>query len=187
MSAPNSLLSVEVKGFDHLDQTLALIIDNLPGAAEVGIERALKSTAEAAIRLAPGPVKGAIRIEILNSQGDVVQGRIYNDTKAVPWSSYTEFGTGVKVDDEGVSEAIRLKKAEHIPWYIHVSMVPASFARYGYPLVTGMNGEQYWKVDGMYPKPYMHPAAFQNREKNVQSVADSIAEMIREASSGGAV
>ncbi|MCY1715223.1 hypothetical protein [Caproiciproducens galactitolivorans] len=183
--APNSLFSVEVKGLDHLDQTLALIIDNLPGAAETGIENALRSTADAAIRLAPGPVKGAIKIEILNSEGGVVQGRVYNDTSEVPWSSYTEFGTGVKVDNEGVDEAIVLKRATKIPWYIHVSMVPASFARYGYPLVTGLNGEKYWEVDGMYPKPYMKPAAFNNRERNVQSVADAISAMIREANGNG--
>ncbi|HEX3018613.1 MAG TPA: hypothetical protein VHP31_12285 [Caproicibacter sp.] len=184
MNSSKGFLSVEIKGLDHLDKTLANIIQNLPKAAESGVKTALNNTAAAAIKLAPGPVRGAIKVEILDSKDNVIQGRVYNDTSEVPWSSYSEFGTGVKVDNEGVDEAIRLKKAKKIPWYIHVSMVPPSFARYGYPLVTGFNGEKYWEVDGMYPKPYMHPAAFQNRDKNVQSVADAISQMIREASNG---
>lgn len=184
MSASKGLFSVEIKGFDHLDQTLAMIIDNLPGAAETGIEKALNDTAKIAVSLAPGPVKSAIKVEMLDSQDNVIQGRVYNDTSEVPWSSYTEFGTGIKVDDEGVDEAIRLKRAKKIPWYIHVSMVPESFSKYGYPLVT-INGQQYWEVDGMYPKPYMHPAAFQNRDNNVQTIAETISKMIREAANRG--
>ena len=114
----------------------------------------------------------------MNSK-DVIAARVFNDTKVVPWSSYTEFGTGLYVDNEGINDAIRLKRAKRIPWYIHVSMVPKSFARYGYPLVTGQNGEQYWEVDGMKPHPYMMPAAFQNRDRNVQAVLQSIQEMVR--------
>ncbi len=34
-----------------------------------------------------------------------------------------------KVDDQGNPEAIRLKRAKSIPWYIHVSMVPKSFEK----------------------------------------------------------
>lgn len=185
MSASNSLFSVELQGFGHLDQTLAMIIDNLPGAVEVGIEKALNDTAKIAVSLAPGPVKDAIKVEMLDSQDNVIQGRIYNDTAEVPWSSYTEFGTGIKVDNEGVDEAIRLKRARKIPWYVHVSMVPESFSKYGYPLVT-INGEKYWEVDGMYPHPYMHPAAFQNRDNNVQTIADTISKMIKEAANRGA-
>ena len=161
-----------------------MIIDNLPGAVETGIQKALEDTAKIAVSLAPGPVKEAIKIEMLDSQDNVIQARVYNDTASVPWSSYTEFGTGIKVDDEGVDEAIRLKRAKKIPWYIHVSMVPESFAKYGYPLVT-IGDQQYWEVDGMFPHPYMHPAAFQSRDNTVKTIAETISKMIEEAHSIG--
>lgn len=158
------------------------ILKNLPKSIEKGVKKSLEDTRNLAVSLAPGPVKDAIRIELLDTDTkQVIKARIFNDTAKVPWSSYTEFGTGLYVDDQGNDEAIRLKRAKQIPWYIHVSMVPASFARYGYPVVTGKNGQQYYEVDGMKPHPYMHPAAFQNRDKNVQEVARAIQEMIRSA------
>lgn len=175
------MLKVEVK---RKPRGLGLdgILQKLPKAVEKGIEEALENTRKLAISFAPGPAKGAILIEILDANTKhVIKGRIFNDTSQVPWSSYTEFGTGLYVDDQGNDEAIRLKRAKSIPWYVHVSMVPASFARYGYPLVTGKNGQKYYEVDGMKPHPYMHPAAFQNRDKNIQEVAKAIQEMIRNA------
>jgi hypothetical protein len=161
---------------------LQRIVDQIPKAAETGIKKALESTRKLAVSFAPGPVKGAIRIEIIDSDTkDVIQGRVFNDTAQVPWSSYAEFGTGLYVDDQGNEEAIRLKRAKKIPWYIHVSMVPESFARYGYPVVIGANGQKYYEVDGMKPHPYMHPAAFQNRDKNVLLIASAIREMIKKS------
>lgn len=120
-------------------------------------------------------------MEIIDADtGDVLKARVFNDTSAVPWSSYMEFGTGIYVDDEGVTDAIRLKRATKIPWYIHTSMVPASFAKYGYPLVAGRDGEMFWEVVGMHPHPYMHPAAVQSHDSSLQTVAEEIQEMIRD-------
>ncbi|GEM_PF-1686016 len=183
MSASN-LFSVEIKGVEHLDKTFRLIIDGLPKAIKAGMEKALSDTQIAAMRLAPGPVRKSIRYEILNGDGNTLTGRVFTDTNITPFAPYVEFGTGVKVDNEGVDDAIRLKRAKHIPWYIHVSMVPASFARYGYPLVTGKDGQQYWEVDGMYSRPYLKPAAFQNREKNTQTITEAVENMIKEAANG---
>lgn len=183
----NNLFSVQFKGGDHLDETLRRVIGNLPSAVETGMTMALKDTSLAAMRLAPGPVKKSIRYEILGNDGQVISGRVFTDTSITAFAPYVEFGTGVKVDNEGVDEAIRLKRAKKIPWYIHVSMVPASFAKYGYPLVTSWNGQKYWEVDGMYPHPYLKPAAFERREQNIQNVADAISTMIREAIGSGTV
>ena len=110
----------------------------------------------------------------------MIAGRVFTDTGITSFAPYVEFGTGIKVDDQGNPEAIRLKRAKKIPWYIHVSMVPESFARYGYSKIK-IGTEEYWECDGMYPHPYMHPAAFQNRDKNAQTVALALSEMIKEA------
>lgn len=173
------MFSVEVKGLDRLDRKLKHIAINLPNAAEKGVEKALKQTAEVAIRLAPAVVGKCIKIEMLNRTSGEILGRVYTDTKITYFAPYVEFGTGVKVDDQGNKEAIRLKRAKSIPWYVHISMVPASFAKYGYPIVTGANGQQYYEVDGMYPHPYMHPAAFGERDKNVKAVLESVRELIK--------
>lgn len=174
-------MKVEVRGLDTLERKLNSIVSGMLAAADEGTRKAVRDTSEIAIRLAPGKVRGAIRVEVLDKDRDVVSARVFNDTTLVPWSSYTEFGTGNYVDNEGVDEAIRLKRAKSIPWYIPVNMVPESFARYGYPIVVGLNGQKYYEVDGMHPKPYMYPAAFQNRDNNVQTIADAIDEMIRKA------
>lgn len=171
---------MKTKGFDRFDQRMSELARKLPAVAGKGIEKALDQTKEAAVRFAPGRVRGTIRAEVIDRKGNRIAGRVFNDTSKEFWSSYVEFGTGFKVDDQGNPEAIRLKRAKRIPWYIHVSMVPPSFARYGYPIVTGANGEQYYEVDGMQPHPYMKPAAFMSREKNAQAVADEIATLFRE-------
>ena len=57
-------------------------------------------------------------------------------------------------------------------------MVPRSFARYGYPLITGKDGAQYWVVDGMYPHPYFHPAAFQRRDENLEAVQKELIALV---------
>lgn len=169
---------------------IAAIIKKLPETAQKGVLNAAESTRQIAVKLAPGPVRDSIKAEIIvqkepkaksiRQMGQIVlAARVFNDTKMVPWGSYAEFGTGLYVEDEGVKEAIRLKRAKSIPWYIHVSMVPESFARYNYPLVVGANGEKYWEVDGMKPHPYMYPAARKNREKSAEILANAINEMIR--------
>ena len=150
----------------------------LPAAIAKGMGAALHDTAALAIRLAPHVVGNCIKVEMLDAETGEVKGRVYTDTGITSFAPYVEFGTGVKVDDQGNPEAIRLKRAKQIPWYIHVSMVPRSFAKYHYPLIMGKDGAQYWVVDGMYPHPYFHPAAFQRRDENVDAVQKALLELI---------
>lgn len=150
----------------------------LPAAIAKGVDTALHDTADLAVRLAPHVVGNCIKVEMLDTSTGEVTGRVYTDTGVTSFAPYVEFGTGVKVDDQGNPEAIRLKRAKHIPWYIHVSMVPRSFARYHYPLVIGKDGAQYWEVDGMYPHPYFHPAAFQRRDANVEAVEAALIALV---------
>lgn len=174
------MITIEIKGLQGLEKKIAKTISGLPEAARMGVESGLKSTAGIAVRLAPGVVAKSIKFEILNADGKEVAGRVFTDTSITSFAPYVEFGTGLKVDDQGNPEAIRLKRAKSIPWYIHVSMVPKSFERYGYPKVK-INGQEYWECDGMYPHPYMHPAAFQNRDGTVNAVAMEISQLFRRA------
>lgn len=178
--------TIEVKGLDRLKAKMEEMAARLPEAAQEGCKKAADDTLPIAVRLAHGNLlKSCIKAEIVTSptgkfvdyggDGKVVAARVFNDTSELPWSSYVEFGTGFYVDNEGIPEAIILKRAKRIPWYIHVDMVPASFARFGYPRVG-----DYWEVDGMKPRPYMKPAGFQRREDNRREVVDSIYDMIRE-------
>lgn len=171
---------IQLEGFESLEKRLNRIAAGVSGASARGVAGALEQTKVLAVRLARGRVKGTINVEMLDRKGNPVAGRVFNDTSEYFWGSYIEFGTGIFVDDQGNPESIRLKRAKSIPWYIHVSMVPEKFSRYGYRIITGKNGEQFYEVYGMYPKPYMHPAAFQSRDKNVRVVADEIAKLFRE-------
>ena len=164
--------------FKRTGPGLQRIIDGLPGAAERGVRRALDDTAKLAIRMAPNVVGKCIKVEMLNSETGEIVGRVYTDTGVTSFAPYVEFGSGVKVDDQGNPESIRLKRATQIPWFIHVSMVPRSFAKYGYPLIVGRDGAQYWVVDGMTPHPYFHPAAFNRRDDNVDAVKQEIIALV---------
>jgi len=174
------MFEIKINGLQELEKKIARTISGMPEAARRGVEKGLKTTAGIAIRLAPGVVAKSIKFEILNADGNEVAGRGFTDTSITSFAPYVEFGTGLKVDDQGNPEAIRLKRAKSIPWYIHVSMVPKSFEKYGYPKVK-INGQEYWECDGMYPHPYMHPAAFQNREGTVNAVTVEIIKLFREA------
>ena len=171
---------MKTTGFEQFDKKMNGLIKRVPRSAATGVENAIDLTKAAAIRFAHGKVKGTIRAEIIDKTGKTIAGRVFNDTSPYFWSSFVEFGTGILVDDQGNPDAIRLKRAKQIPWYIHVSMVPPEFARYGHRIVVGRNGEEYYEVFGMQPSPYMHPAAFQSRDKNVQAVAHEIRSLFRE-------
>ena len=171
---------MKTAGFEQFDKKMDAIAKRLSRSAAFGVEKAVDQTKELAVRFAHGKVKGTIRAEIIDKSEKTIAGRVFNDTSPYFWSSFVEFGTGVMVDDQGNPEAIRLKRAKQIPWYIHVSMVPPEFKRYGYRIVVGRNGEEYYEVFGMQPSPYMHPAAFQSRDKNVQAVAKEIDALFRE-------
>lgn len=169
------MIDIEIK---RKSQELRRIREGVARAAAKGVEKALKDTSALAVRLAPRSVGRCIQVELLEAPTGAVRGRVYTNTGITSFAPYVEFGTGVKVDDQGNPEAIRLKRAKSIPWYIHVSMVPRSFARYGYPLVTGKDGAQYWVVDGMYPHPYFHPAAFQRRDENLEAVQKELIALV---------
>lgn len=172
------MIEIEIKGMEKLEAKIRKICGNLPESLKGGTLQAAEDTRKIAVRLARGGVlKRCIKAELVDTDtGEVISSRVFNDTSEVMWSSYVEFGTGLYVDNEGIEESIRLKRAKQIPWYVHVSMVPESFARFGYPRVG-----DYWEVDGMRPHPYMKPAGFERRDKNKQEIIESIHKMIEEA------
>lgn len=173
------MIKIEMKGTERLEARIRKICADLPQAVEKGAMQAAEETRKIAVRLAHGStLKNCIKAEIIETNtGNVIASRVFNDTSEVFWSSYVEFGTGLYVDNEGVTDAIKLKRAKEIPWYIHVSMVPESFAKYGYPRVG-----DFWVVSGMRPRPYLKPAGFERRHKNAQEVMTAIHQMIEEAS-----
>lgn len=171
------MIKFELKGTDRLEAKIRGICSRMHGSVLIGAQTAAEDTKNLAVRLAHGGVlKRSIKAEIFEiDTGNVVVTRVFNDTSKAFWSSYVEFGTGRYVDNEGITDAIRLKRAKKIPWYIHVSMVPQSFEKYGYPRVG-----DFYEVDGMYPQPYMKPAGFERRQANLQEVANEIQKMFEE-------
>lgn len=171
------MIRMELKGVDRLDEKVRSICSRMHDSALNGAQTAAEDTRKIAVRLAHGGVlKRSIKAEVVEIEtGNVVAARVFNDTSKAFWSSYVEFGTGLHVDNEGITDAIRLKRAKKIPWYIHVSMVPQSFEKYGYPRVG-----DFYEVDGMYPQPYMKPAGFERRQANLQEVANEIKKMLEE-------
>lgn len=172
---------IEICGVDRLEAKMRQICANLSDRAKVGVMNAAEDTRKLAVKLTHSSRIGTcIRAEIIDTDAnECVAARVFNDTGEVPWSSYAEFGTGLYVDNEGVTDAVRLKRAESIPWYIHVDMVPEDFGKYGY-----VRSGDFWIVHGMRPRPYMKPAAFQRRHENAEVVMKEIHAMLTEVCGG---
>lgn len=160
------------------------IAQRLASAAETGVTGAAEATRiEAAGRAKMPAVRAALRVSTAERDGDGVSVRVYNDTTAVPWSSYVEFGTGLNVDDEGISDAIRLHRPWHIPRYLDPDKLPPGYEESvaysdnhgGYERTT--DGKIIF--DGLYPTPYMKPAAVVRRAPNREEVAQAIRDAIR--------
>ena len=78
------------------------IIANMEKSAKLGIENALKNTQQLAIQIKPqGKSNDGILIELLDTEKNIVQGRVYTDVKTYPYLVYLEFGTGIYADPEG--------------------------------------------------------------------------------------
>ncbi len=171
----------EIRGIDRLEAKVRQICANLPDRARAGVLDAAEGTRKLAVKLTHSSRIGkCIKAEIIDiDTNECVAAQVFNDTGEVPWSSYAEFGTGLYVDNEGISDAIRLKRAESIPWYIHVDMVPEDFGKYGY-----VRSGDFWIVHGMRPHPYMKPAGFQRRHENAETVMREIHEMLMEVCGG---
>ena len=150
------------------------IADNVREGAIKGVNTALEATQKLALQLKRGSDKG-IEVQLVDTETNEIKGRVYTDSKTYPYLVYLEFGTGIYADPEGGGS-----RAKQIPWYVHVSM--ADLSKYHYPLYTSpITGEKFWVVSGAHPHPYMRPTAFQMRNKNVETVAKAISEMIKEA------
>lgn len=153
------------------------LIKGLPKTTETGVKSALESTHKLALQLKPqGKSNAGILIQLLDTQDNIIKGRVYTDVKNFPYLVYLEFGTGIHADPEGGGS-----RAKKIPWYVHTSMADLSMYNYKVVTFTDENGkeEKFYKIYGMKSHPYMRPAGFQNRDNNIELVEKSISEMIR--------
>lgn len=147
---------------------------NVKKGSLAGIKKATEETQKLALQLKRGSNKG-ILIELLDTSTNKIKGRVYTDSKNFPYLVYLEFGTGIYADPEGGGS-----RAKRIPWYVHVSM--ADLSRYGYPVyISPFTGEKFYVVAGAHPHPYMRPAGFKMRDKNIEIIRTAIQEMIKEA------
>lgn len=165
------MIKVKWKNVDKLEKKLVKIMKRLPETATQGINEALKSTQQLALTLKRGSNKGVL-IELVDTKSNEIKGRVYTDSKNYPYLTYLEFGTGLYADPEGGGS-----RAKKIPWYVHESM--ADLSKYNYQTIQTEQGK-FYIVYGMHPYPYMRPAAFQNRDTNVELVEKEISQMIGE-------
>lgn len=154
-----------------LEKKINAIVSKMPKGTKTGVQTALENTQKVAIQLKPqGKSNEGILVEVL--EGEEIKGRVYTDSKRFPYLVYLEFGTGKYADPEGGGS-----RAKKIPWYVHTSM--ADLSKYNYQIIT-MGEEQFYVVWGMHPSPYMRPAAFQERDSNVNAVIEAVYKELKE-------
>lgn len=152
------------------------IIDRLPDAAKIGVEKATESTKQLAVKFSRGRVADGIemKIEVVDANTFEVKGTVYTTS---PFSAFLEWGTGKFMSPNPLGHIPGSAGDRGEPWFVHEDM--ADLSRYNFPTLQTPAG-MYYIIEGTKPHPFMRTAAFENRDKNVQAVLDSLREMIKD-------
>lgn len=162
--AKNKSISVQFDGLEAVLSQLDTISQQVEIGANEGVRKAVESTKEIAIMLAPAN-DGQLRANIKTNVSNLV-GEIYVSISDVPYVGYVYYGTGKYAELGGK------KKNE---WYVPVSKVTKSVSKYGWQVQKGEDGnEDYYIVRGQKPKHFLEQALGANKLKNIDLLCEEV-------------
>lgn len=156
------------------------IIDRLPKAVETGVQNALDQTQKSAIQnlsqmgVHPNDVSPAQVKTELTFVGGNAMGRVWVDSDR---SLFVEFGTGIHAEMPHVGKTKTFHESNFAYWLLPKEKADRD---YGADRLELINGNWFYWMSSQQPHPFMRTAAFENRDKNVQAVLDSLREMIKD-------
>jgi len=169
-------MSVEIKGLDRLDRKINQISSRLTESVRQGLEKASKDTATYAISLRRGSKEDGIIAELVDLKQNSVKYRIHTQQDVFPYSWFEHFGTGQYAELPHVGTTKHFIESGFTEWYIPVDKVEKSLR---YPIIE-INGTRFYIAHGAKPNPFMRKAEFERRPSNLNEVAESIKQMLKE-------
>ena len=162
--AKNKSISIQFDGLEAVLSQLDTISQQVEIGANEGVRKAVESTKELAIMLAPAN-DGQLRANIKANAHNLV-GEIYVSIYDVPYVGYVYFGTGkyAKLEGKGKNS-----------WYVPVSKVTKSVSKYGWQVQKGLNGmEDFYIVKGQKAKPFLEQALEATKLKNIDLLCEEV-------------
>lgn len=160
---------------ENLEEKINKITKELPKTVEKSIGESIEETAEYAIRLL-GVNDNGITCEMINMKTKEIKGRVFTDQNKMPWSWFREFGTGTYAQQPHIGTTKHFLETGYEEWYIPVSKIDNTLH---YPIKI-INGKQFYVAHSSKAKPFMRPAGFERREKNVEVVQEAICKMLNQ-------
>lgn len=162
--AKSKSISISFSGIEAVLSQLDTISQQVEIGANEGIRKAVESTREIAIMLAPAN-DGQLRANIKTNVNNLI-GEIYVSIFDVPYVGYVYFGTGkyAKLGGKGKDK-----------WFVPVSKVTKSVEKYGWQVHKGTNGmEDFYVVKGQKAKPFLEQALETTKLKNIDLLCEEI-------------
>ena len=162
--AKNKSISVQFDGLEAVISQLNTLSWQVEIGANEGVRKAVESTREIAIMLAPAN-DGQLRANIKANVSNLV-GEIYVSIYDVPYVGYVYFGTGkyAKLEGKGKNS-----------WYVPASKVTKSVSKYGWQVQKGEDGmEDYYIVRGQKAKPFLEQALEATKLKNIDLLCEEV-------------
>lgn len=161
---------------DSFCQKMENIINNLSDGALSGIKKASESTQELAIKKVRGKSdKTMIIIEIDN---DKLESKIHTDKEKFSHASFMEYGTGIYAEREHIGKTKVFINSGYRYWYVPMTLVNLHLQEDR--LLILKDGTVLQRTYAQQPKPFMRPAAFENRKNNVEIVKEEVKKSIDE-------
>ncbi len=130
-----------------------------------------------AIRLEKGHNEEGILVELVDTETNRVEGRVYTDKIAMPYAMFEHFGTGRYAEMEHIGTSKHFIESGFTEWFIPANKVQRPLQ---YPIVT-INDMQFYVAHGAKANHFMTDAEFQSRKENIEIAKNKIHEILKEA------
>lgn len=161
------------------DKKMKRIINNLIEHVSSGVEEASEETRKYALKQKKGVKKDDMILKEINSSINEIVSRIYTNFKHAP---FLEFGTGRYAEMPHIGKSKTFLESGFKFWYAPATSIKGTYTATDfmvhegvfYPMITRMYGKTYVLVFEQQSRPFMRPAAFYMRSKNVGIINNKI-------------
>lgn len=160
----------------HNYKNIEKIQKGIVKTATESLQDVLKNIRGYAIRLERGHNSNGILFELVNVENGEIKGRVYTDSKAMPYALFEHFGTGEYAEMDHIGTTDHFRETGYTEWYIPEAKAPRPL---NYPIVE-LYGIKFYVAHGAKANHFMTDAEFKSRQQNKEIVMKKFNEMIRE-------
>lgn len=160
----------------HNYKNIEKIQKNIVKTATESLQDVLKNIRGYAIRLERGHNSNGILFELVNVENGEIKGRVYTDSKAMPYALFEHYGTGEYAEMQHIGKSKHFEETGYTEWYIPIGKVDRPL---NYPIAE-FSGSKFYVARGAKANHFMTDAEFKSRQQNKEIVMKKFNEMIKE-------